>query len=91
MTETQTNTEGYTSELSQEAYEEQVRTVINKVRPYLQFDGGDIEIVKFDEKDVYVRLKGACSHCAGATATLKLGVEQTLRDEVPGFTKVIPL
>lgn len=89
MTNTDNNTNKYTSELTQEAYEEQVRNVINKVRPYLQFDGGDIEIIKFENKDVYVRLKGACSHCAGATYTLKLGVEQTLRDEVPGFTKVI--
>ena len=59
------------------------------VRPMLKRDGGDLEIVDIKDALVYCRLKGACSGCAGATQTLKLMVEQTLKDQVDMRIRVI--
>ena len=63
---------------------EEVAKVIDKIRPYLQRDGGDIELVEVlpETHRVKVRLQGACHGCPGATMTLKMGVERTLREEV---------
>jgi Fe-S cluster biogenesis protein NfuA len=63
---------------------EKVEATIAKIRPFLQRDGGDIELIDFneDDKQVKVRLQGACQGCPGAAMTLKLGVERTLREEV---------
>ncbi len=67
---------------------EQVEEVLAKVRPFLQRDGGDVELVDIDDGVVKVRLKGACSGCAGATATLKNGIEETLKKEIPEVKSV---
>lgn len=70
--------------------QEQVRDVINKIRPYLQRDGGDVEFVSMDEKGkVYVRVFGACVGCGAIDDTIKLGVEALLIEEVIGVTEVI--
>ncbi|MBP5445543.1 MAG: NifU family protein [Acholeplasmatales bacterium] len=69
--------------------EEQVIDVINRIRPYLNNDGGDIEFVKFDNGIVYVRLIGACAGCAMQDATLKDGLEALLLEEVPGVIEVV--
>ncbi len=72
--------------------EEQVREVIDKeIRPALQMDGGDIELVSMQGNDVQVRLKGACAGCPGAAMTLKMGVERRLKERVPGVGQVIPV
>lgn len=70
--------------------QEQVASVIEKIRPYLQRDGGDVELVEVKEdKSVHVKLQGACHGCPGAQMTLKLGIERTLREEVdPEITVV---
>ena len=58
-------------------------TIDNYIRPMLQKDGGDIEIVDIKEGNlVYCRLTGACAGCAGAATTLKMTVESTLKDRV---------
>ncbi len=70
---------------------EEVAATIEKIRPFLQRDGGDIELIDVSEDDniVKVRLQGACQGCPGAQMTLKLGVERTLREEVnPNITVV---
>jgi NifU-like protein len=59
------------------------------VRPMLQSDGGDMEIVDIKDFLVYARLKGACESCAGAAATLKMMVEETLKSQVDERIKVI--
>jgi Fe-S cluster biogenesis protein NfuA len=72
---------------------EQVKDVIEKkVRPGLQMDGGDIELVDIDEHKgiVTVRLRGACAGCPMSQMTLTMGVEAILKREVEGFTKLIP-
>ncbi len=69
--------------------EAKVRKAIQDVRPSLQADGGDIELVRVTEDGkVTVRLKGACNGCPMAQMTLKQGVEQYLKKAVPGVTSV---
>ena len=69
--------------------EEQVIDVINRIRPYLNGDGGDVEFVKFENGIVYVRLVGACAGCAMQDATIKDGLEALLLEEVPGVIEVV--
>ena len=69
--------------------EEQVIDVINRIRPYLNSDGGDVEFVKFENGIVYVKLVGACAGCAMQDATLKDGLEALLLEEVPGVIEVV--
>ena len=68
--------------------ENAIKLIINKVRPFLQADGGDIEFVKFEEGIVYVRLYGACVGCASVDITLKDSIEALLLEEVPGVIGV---
>ena len=63
--------------------EENVRAEIEKIRPVLQQDGGDIELVGIEGKTVRVRLTGSCSGCAFATMTLQFSVEKNLRQVFP--------
>ena len=63
---------------------EKVEEALKKVRPALQADGGDIELVSVDGNGVVkVRLKGACGSCPMSTMTLKMGVEKMLKQQVP--------
>jgi Fe-S cluster biogenesis protein NfuA len=68
-----------------------VQDVIDRIRPLLQADGGDIQVVSIDEPTgkVSVRLQGACRGCPGAAMTLKMGVERHLKEKVPEVTEVI--
>ena len=68
-----------------------VQAVIETLRPLLQADGGDIELVGVDEQTgvVSVRLQGACKGCPGAAMTLKMGVERHLREKVPEVKEVV--
>lgn len=67
---------------------EQVSDVLNRVRPFLQADGGDIQLVRIDGNSAHVRLTGKCAGCPSAYMTLYLGVETALRDSIPGFADV---
>lgn len=63
---------------------------LDRIKPILQRDGGDVELVDISENGVVsVRLKGACGNCPGAMMTLKMLIEQTLKQEVPGVKEVI--
>jgi Fe-S cluster biogenesis protein NfuA len=69
---------------------EKVQEALNLVRPALQADGGDVELVDVTEDGVVsVRLKGACGACPMSTMTLKMGIERTLKDKVPGVKEVV--
>lgn len=71
---------------------ERVAVVIDQIRPYLQNDGGDIELIDVDDQGVVkVRLRGACSGCPSAAMTLKMGVERNLKAHVPEVTEVVPV
>jgi Fe-S cluster biogenesis protein NfuA len=68
---------------------EQVRIALDAVRPYLQADGGDVELVDVtDDGIVSVRLTGACGGCPMSQMTLQMGIERTLKERVPEVTKV---
>jgi len=70
--------------------EEQVKTALENVRPSLQADGGDVEFVSVTEDGVVsVRLTGACGSCPMAQMTLKMGIENYLKKEIPEVSSVV--
>jgi Fe-S cluster biogenesis protein NfuA len=69
---------------------EEVEKVLEMVRPGLQADGGDVELVEVtDDGIVKVRLKGACGSCPMSTMTLKMGIERAVKEKVPGVIEVV--
>jgi Fe-S cluster biogenesis protein NfuA len=64
---------------------ERVEAILQRVRPFLQADGGDIELLDVYGNSAAVRLTGVCAHCPSAHMTLYLGVETALREEMPEF------
>ena len=62
--------------------EEKIKEKLEEIRQMLQNDGGDCELVKIEDKTVYLRLRGACGACPHAQMTLKQGIEAYLRNEV---------
>lgn len=68
--------------------EKEVKQVIERIRPYLQRDGGDCKFVKIEDGIVYVELLGACMDCHSSDITLKHGIEAILLEEVPGIIGV---
>ena len=70
--------------------EERVREALEKVRPFLQADGGDVELVSVEEDGtVRVKLTGACGGCPMAQMTLQAGVERIVKEQVPEVTQVV--
>ena len=67
---------------------QRVQTVINKIRPMLQADGGDVELVDVEDGVVKVRLQGACIGCPMSQMTLKNGIEKLLQKEIPEVKSV---
>ncbi|MBM3305135.1 MAG: NifU family protein [Candidatus Aminicenantes bacterium] len=68
---------------------ERVELALNKVRPALQADGGDVELVEVGEDGIVkVRLKGACGGCPMSQLTLKMGIERILKKEIPEIKSV---
>lgn len=68
---------------------EQVQEVIERLRPLLQRDGGDIQLIDVVDGVVKVKLTGACGSCPMSQMTLKMGVENTLKKEIPGIKEVV--
>ncbi len=69
--------------------QEKVKSVLDKVRPYLVRDGGNVELVGIEGGTVKVKLVGACAGCPHSTITLKNGIERILKQEVPEVKEVI--
>lgn len=70
--------------------EKRVQSVLDKMRPSLQADGGDVELVGITSDGVVkVRLRGACSGCMMSQMTLKMGIERAIKQEVPEVKEVI--
>ena len=67
---------------------DQVADVLERLRPFLQRDGGDCELVDVEDGIVKLRLLGACNGCPSSTITLKAGIERILLEEVPGVVEV---
>jgi Fe-S cluster biogenesis protein NfuA len=71
--------------------EKEIRKILEKIRPGLQMDGGDVELVEVDEKKgiVKVRLIGHCAHCPMSQMTLKMGIEAEIKKGVKGVKEVV--
>lgn len=69
----------------------QIIQLIDKMRPFLISDGGNIEYVKYEDNIVYVRLAGACKDCALIDVTLKDGIEEMIVNEIPEVKEVVAL
>lgn len=67
---------------------EKVKEVLDKIRPQLQADGGDVDLVDVEDGVVKVRLQGACAGCPMSTLTLKNGIERILKEQVPEVKEV---
>jgi Fe-S cluster biogenesis protein NfuA len=65
-----------------------VESILNRIRPFIVADGGDIELVAVDGDTVCIRLMGACADCPSSTLTLQYGIETALRTEDPGLRVV---
>jgi Fe-S cluster biogenesis protein NfuA len=72
----------------EETMKERVEAVINRIRPAVQMDGGDIKLVGVEDGLVKLKLVGACSGCPSSMMTLKQGIERAIRAEVPEVTGV---
>lgn len=68
---------------------DEVQDVLDKLRPFLQRDGGDVELVDVEDGIVSLRLMGACGSCPSSTITLKAGIERALVEEVDGIKEVV--
>lgn len=71
---------------------DKVAAVLDKIRPALQADGGDVELVEVTEDGVVkLKLTGACAGCPMSTITLKSGIERILREQIPEIKEVVPV
>ena len=69
--------------------EVQIISLIDKIRPFLISDGGNLEFVKYEDNIVYVRMFGACKDCAMIDSTLKDGIEEMIVNEIPEVKAVV--
>ena len=68
---------------------EKIKSALDEIRPYINMDGGDVEFVKYLDKIVYVKLTGACAACMFSDDTIKNGLFETLKAEIPEIEGVI--
>ena len=68
---------------------EKVEATLAQIRPALQADGGDVELVDVNDGVVKLKLKGACAGCPMSTMTLKLGIERVLKEQIPEIKEVV--
>ena len=69
--------------------EEQIISVLNVIRPYLNNDGGDVEFLRYENGIVYVRMSGACAGCMSLDVTLNDGIREILVENIPGVVEVV--
>lgn len=69
----------------------QIIEILNSLRPYLNMDGGDVEFIKYEDKIVYVKLTGACQACMFSDETIKNGLYETIKAQIPEIEGVINL
>ena len=68
--------------------EEKIKEILDKLRPFLASDGGDLEFVKYEDHIVYIRMMGACANCGMIDFTLKDGIEAAIQEEIPEVESV---
>ena len=78
--------------MTSESLNLQINTALQTIRPYLQADGGDVELVEIqNDTDIVLKLTGACSSCEMSEMTMTAGIEETLRKSIPGLGKIIAI
>lgn len=76
--------------MKKDRMKEKVESALNKIRPSLRADGGDVELVEISSDGIVkVRLTGACGGCPMSQMTMKMGIEKIIKEEVPGIKEVI--
>lgn len=75
--------------MNDEELKQKIEVIINKINPYIISDGGNIEFIKYEDKTVYVKLSGACADCGMLDITLKDGIEQLIKNEIPEVENVV--
>lgn len=68
---------------------EKIEKVLNEIRPYLHNDGGDIEFIKYEDGYVYVKMLGGCSSCPYRNETIKNGIYNAIKQEIPEIKGII--
>ena len=71
--------------------EEKIKDILNKLRPFLLSEGGDLSFVKYEDNIVYIKTLGACVGCGLIDYTLKDGIESAIKEEVPDVKEVISI
>ena len=71
--------------------EDNIKTILDKIRPSLKADGGDVKFVGIKDNIVKVKLTGACGSCPFSTMTLKMGIERTIKEQMPEIKEVIAI
>lgn len=69
--------------------EEKIQEILDKLRPFLISDGGNLEFVKYEDNIVYIRMMGACANCGMLDFTLKDGIEAAIQEEIPEVLAVV--
>lgn len=72
-------------------FETRLKAALERVRPFLQMDGGDLELIAIEDNNALIRLVGACSSCSLSTVHMKMGVETAIKKEIPEFGELITL
>jgi len=73
----------------EKTFDEKVKECVDEIRPMLQRDGGDCELVAIEDKTVKLRLQGACRGCPGAAMTLKMGIERHMKEKIDDMVEVV--
>ncbi len=76
---------------SSPSIEERVNAAIDKVRPGIQLDGGEVWLIRVDDGTAFVQMLGACGGCAAANMTLKGAIERVVREDVPEIREVVQI
>ena len=69
--------------------EKKILELLDGIRPYLEMDGGNLEFIKYEDGYVYIKLTGACANCGMQDYTLKDGIEEMLKNEIPEIKGVV--
>lgn len=69
--------------------EERINDILDQMRPYLNADGGNIDLIKYENGTAFVKLTGACAHCGYQDSTLQDSILQSLQDEIPEVKEII--
>lgn len=77
--------------MNQKDIENKIKEILDKIKPFLNNDGGDVEFVKFEDGIVYLRLLGQCADCILADNTIKDMIEYTLTFEIPEIKEVVSI